>query len=62
MTGSGRDQRLSLTSVGARRLAAASHAVATLEERMLAGLSAEGQDALRKSLETCVRALTASDP
>jgi DNA-binding MarR family transcriptional regulator len=60
-TGSGRDQRLSVTTVGARKLADASRAIATIERRMLAGLSRHDQDALRASLDVCARALTAAE-
>jgi DNA-binding MarR family transcriptional regulator len=62
VTGSGRDQRLSLTTVGARKLSDASRAVATIERRMLAGLSSQDQDALRASLDACTRGLTEGEP
>jgi DNA-binding MarR family transcriptional regulator len=61
VTGSGRDQRLSVTTTGARKLTDASRAIATIERRMLAGLSTADQDALRASLDACAHALTAAD-
>jgi DNA-binding MarR family transcriptional regulator len=61
VTGRGRDQRLTVTAVGARKLAEASRAIAAIERRMLGGLSSRDQDALRASLAECARALTASD-
>ena len=57
IAGSGREQRISLTEDGAQRLRRASHAVAAVEARMLAGLSAEQQAALRESLHACAAGL-----
>jgi len=61
VTGSGRDQRLSVTAVGAHKLANASRAIALIERRMLAGLTTADEDALRGSLDSCVQALTSAD-
>lgn len=56
--GTGRDQRLALTTRGSTLLAAASHAVAKIEEQMLAPLSAEQRAALRATLGACADALS----
>jgi DNA-binding MarR family transcriptional regulator len=61
VTGGGRDQRLTVTPVGAAKLTHASRAIAAIERRMLGGLSSEDQDALRASLDSCVQALTAAE-
>lgn len=50
-------QRLSLTPAGEARLAGASHAVALVEERMIAGLDARGRERLLGDLLACVTAL-----
>lgn len=60
--GSGRDQRLSLTDHGTRRLTAASAAVAAIEERMLASLSSDQCTALLAGLDTCADALSQAAP
>jgi len=56
--GTGRDQRLTLTAHGSTLLAAASTAVADIEEQMLADLSSEQRAALLALLNTCADALT----
>ena len=56
-SGIDRHQRLRLTADGARRRAEASHAVAVVEERMLAGLDPHARADLRQNLAACVRAL-----
>lgn len=56
--GEGRNERLTLTAAGARRLAGASHAVAAVQERMLAPLSAPQRARLHADLTACVDALT----
>jgi len=61
VTGNGRDQRLSVTAVGAVKLATASRAVAAIERQMLAELSTAEQEALRAGLGACARALTGAD-
>lgn len=61
VTGTGRDQRLTLTAVGTRRLTAASEAVASIEERMLSALSTQRRNALRESLDAMTRALAELD-
>jgi DNA-binding MarR family transcriptional regulator len=58
VAGRGRDQRLTVTAVGAAKLAEASRAIAEIERRMLAGLRTQDQDALRASLDACTRGLT----
>jgi DNA-binding MarR family transcriptional regulator len=55
--GEGRAQRLSLTPAGERRRAAASAAVAAVEERMLAPLTPAARRRLHADLEACARAL-----
>ncbi len=55
--GTGRDQRLVLTEHGSTLLAAASKAVAEIEEQMLAPLSRAQRAVLRADLETCADAL-----
>jgi len=60
-TGTGRDQRLTLTAVGTLRLTAASEAVASIEERMLSGLSTQRRNALRKDLDDITHALAEPD-
>jgi DNA-binding MarR family transcriptional regulator len=61
VTGTGRDQRLTLTGVGVRRLTDASEAVASIEERMLSALSTQRRNALRKDLDAMTRALAELD-
>lgn len=61
-TGDGRGTRLTLTATGARRLTAASAAVADIEERMLAPLDAEQRARLRTDLDACARALNPGLP
>jgi len=56
--GAGREQRLALTEHGSTLLAAASKAVAEIEEEMLAPLSPGRRAALRTALETCADALS----
>ena len=58
--GEGRGERLTLTAAGARRLAAASAAVAAVEDRMLAGLTPARRARLRADLAACVEALDTS--
>lgn len=60
--GDGRGTRLGLTTRGARRLTAASAAVADIEERMLAPLNTEQRTRLQTDLDTCARALTPTAP
>ena len=55
--GVGRDQRISLTPAGTRRLVEASGAVAEIQEKMLSGLDERQRDSLRRSLEACVDGL-----
>ena len=57
VTGTGRDQRLTLTPDGSRRRADASRAVAAVEQTMLSGLTIADQAALRGHLATCAEAL-----
>lgn len=59
--GTGRDQRISLTTHGASLLATASAAVAAIEERMLAPLSPEQRAALLAGLDACVSGLTSPE-
>lgn len=56
--GAGREQRLALTKHGSTLLAAASKAVAEIEEEMLAPLSSGRRAALRTALRTCADALS----
>lgn len=58
--GQGRNERLTLTAAGARRLAGASQAVAAVQERMLAPLSAPQRTRLHADLTACVDALTST--
>ena len=62
--GGGRHERFTITAVGRRRLAGASHAVARIDERMLAGLSPDRRRRLHADLNACADALTtsAADP
>lgn len=56
--GAGRKQRVTMTELGARRLAQASHSVALIEQRMLTALSAHQQADLHSSLIVCAEALS----
>jgi DNA-binding MarR family transcriptional regulator len=56
-SGHGRVQRFSLTAEGQRVVAAASAAVAMVEERMLSGLPASERHRLLSDLERCTAAL-----
>jgi len=58
--GGGRHERFYLTDTGARRLAGASAAVATVEERMLAPFDAQQRQRLRADLAACADALARS--
>ncbi len=62
VNGTGRDQRLALTTHGSTLLAAASRAVAKIEEQMLAPLSLQQRAALRADLDACADALSKSWP
>ncbi len=55
--GHGRVQRYSLTAEGQRIIAAASAAVAAVEEQMLSGLRASERQRLHDDLERCTAAL-----
>ena len=55
--GEGRIQRYSLTPEGQRVIAAASSAVATVEEQMLSGLPQSERRRLHRDLERCTEAL-----
>ena len=55
--GEGREQRLALTQQGTRLLATASHAVAVVEQQMIAGLSPAEREQLRGALASCADAL-----
>lgn len=56
-SGQGRVQRYALTADGQRTLAAASAAVAAVEEQMLSGLPASERRRLLSDLEKCTAAL-----
>jgi len=58
--GRGRSERFAITAAGRRQLSAASHAVAQIEERMLATLSPEQRRRLHDDLTVCADALTAT--
>lgn len=58
VNGTGRDQRLALTTHGSTLLAEASRAVAKIEEQMLAPLSLQQRAALRADLDACADALS----
>jgi DNA-binding MarR family transcriptional regulator len=60
--GVGRARRLALTAAGTARLAAASTAVAAVEEQMLAPLSTAQRKRLHNDLNTCAAALAAPRP
>ncbi|MET3805998.1 DNA-binding MarR family transcriptional regulator [Nakamurella sp. UYEF19] len=60
--GAGKDQQITLTPHGSTLLAAVSHAVAQIEEKMLAPLSPKQRRALRADLDACAAALHAAQP
>lgn len=62
VSGTGRAQRLTLTAHGSAVLAAASTAVAAIEERMLSALSPEQRADLQAGLRTCTDALAKREP
>ena len=62
IAGTGRDQRIRLTDHGSARLAAASTAVAAIEERMLSALSSQERTALLAGLDTCADTLREPPP
>lgn len=59
--GQGHNERFTLTAAGARRLARASQAVAAIQERMLAPLSAPQRKRLHADLSACADALASSE-
>jgi DNA-binding MarR family transcriptional regulator len=58
--GHGRVQRYALTAEGRRIVAAASAAVAAVEERMVSGLQASERERLLEDLRRCTAALSSS--
>lgn len=61
-TGSGRDQRLSLSRHGSTVLTVAAAAVRAVEDQMLAPLSATQRESLHRLLSSCVEALDPGPP